>query len=687
MSSASVPSRRRLVPYLLALLMIVLTGLAGAVWAVQARDIDRTTEEARLTGLSEAFAAHIDLTLDHYLGLLDQLGDFIGREQGVPVIHLFSEILLQNPNLLGLRVLEDGRPAIAAQRPGSTGALSWPSFRPDDTTSTRIHVPGLLQLHRRLGDGMVVEMLVDRQALLNAMAPLLDSPGRSLALFTRDGTVLARMPQLAAPPAAIALPFTANGKERFMDHGPSPFDGVNRLAIVTPIVDHALLLATTTTLDTALSGWRRTMRWLVTAWLVLSLGTLVVAHRFARIRANTDRAVEAMERSEAELRSLFHQNLQFLALLETNGRLRRVNQTALSFVGRSEQDVLGQAFWVTPWFRDDECARRSVRKGCATAVNGRTVSFSALQRDTDGRPHTFEVSLSPVVDDTGQVTALLAEGRDVTVQRRADARLRALAAQLEDSNRNLEQFAYVASHDLQEPLRTVASYLGLLRRRKADQLDDEALEFLEYANDGAVRMARLITDLLDYSRVTTGGRPFATVPLGRVLDTVMRDLASAVREAGARVHLPADPPSLTGDEGQLAQLFQNLIGNAVKYADATRPPEVWITVERDALTWRIMVRDNGIGIAPAYRERIFRIFQRLHGRDRFAGTGIGLSLAQRIVERHGGQIAVQDAVPGDWSQGSAIVVTLPVAPPQPPDCFDDPALLPPDVIRKPPLPA
>ncbi len=228
-----------------------------------------------------------------------------------------------------------------------------------------------------------------------------------------------------------------------------------------------------------------------------------------------------------------------------------------------------------------------------------------------------------------------------------------LITELEHSNRELEQFAYVASHDLQEPLRMVSSYTELLERRYGDKLDDKAREFIGYAVDGAVRMQRLINDLLEFSRVSTRGKALQPVDVTRVLGTVRANLSVAIQDAGALVTNDA-LPTVMADETQLVQLLQNLIGNAIKFRGRERP-HVHVGAQATATEWVFAVRDNGIGIAPEYFERIFVIFQRLHARDEYPGTGIGLAVCRRILDRHGGRIWVESE-PG---HGSTFYFALP----------------------------
>ncbi len=212
-------------------------------------------------------------------------------------------------------------------------------------------------------------------------------------------------------------------------------------------------------------------------------------------------------------------------------------------------------------------------------------------------------------------------------------------AELGRSNTDLQQFAYVASHDLQEPLRMVSSYTQLLAKRYKGKLDADADEFIAFAVDGANRMQRLIQDLLAYSRVSTGGRQFESTSLEAALNYALESLRNAVNESGAVItHDPL--PTVLGDEKQLAQLFQNLLSNAVKFR-GEEPPRIHVSAKRTNAGWLLSVRDNGIGLDSQYADRIFVIFQRLHTRQEFPGTGIGLAICKKIVERHGGRIWVE----------------------------------------------
>jgi PAS domain S-box-containing protein len=252
-------------------------------------------------------------------------------------------------------------------------------------------------------------------------------------------------------------------------------------------------------------------------------------------------------------------------------------------------------------------------------------------------------TVSVAEDGATYVDGLL---EDITDHKLAQEALEQQAQELARSNADLQQFAFVASHDLQEPLRMVASFTDLLARRYRGRLDETADEYIAFAVDGAKRMQRLIHDLLAYSRIGTHSKPFEPCDTGALFDRAVRDLDLAIRESGAEV-ARGELPTVPGDLTQLAQVFQNLIGNAVKFR-SDQPPRVRVDAEMRDDAWLFSVRDNGIGVEPRFADRVFEIFQRLHGHDEYTGTGIGLAICKRIVERHGGRIWVE-STPGEGS--------------------------------------
>ena len=267
-----------------------------------------------------------------------------------------------------------------------------------------------------------------------------------------------------------------------------------------------------------------------------------------------------------------------------------------------------------------------------------------------GRPGDLTYTLLggavPLFDPAGRPWGVVAAFHDITERKQLEDELRR-------SNAELEQFAYVASHDLQEPLRAVAGMVQLLGQRYQGKLDERADEYIGHAVEASQRMQNLINDLLDYSRVGRFGKPIEPTAVESSLKTALANLQVSVQENQAQItHDPL--PTILADPGQLTQVLQNLIGNALKFR-GNSPPRIHIGAEKVERAWRIAVSDNGIGIEPQYFERIFLVFQRLHTRREYAGTGIGLSLCMKIIERHGGQIWVESQ-PG---QGSTFYFTIP----------------------------
>ena len=283
----------------------------------------------------------------------------------------------------------------------------------------------------------------------------------------------------------------------------------------------------------------------------------------------------------------------------------------------------------------------------------RLVAREVRVRRADGERIWLSVNGAPLGESSEGVARAVFAFEDITHRKEREAELERTVDQLQRSNRKLQRFAYITSHDLQEPLRMVSAYLQLLESRYADDLDGDALEFIDFAVDGAERMRDMINDLLAYSRIDTHGEPFETVDVNELLGDVRADLRIGIEEADAEVTAD-DLPTVAADRKQLDRLLRDLVSNGIKYNHGE--PRVHVSAERLDGAWRFSVSDDGIGIEDRHRERVFEVFKRLHGTQEYSGTGIGLAVCQKIVERHDGRIWV-DSEPG---AGSTFHFTIPV---------------------------
>ncbi len=364
-----------------------------------------------------------------------------------------------------------------------------------------------------------------------------------------------------------------------------------------------------------------------------------------------EQATQRRIESEERFSRIFDQAPIGMAVVSLDDQFVRVNEALCQVTGYSREELLRMGpFEIT--HPDD------VEEG--RALTGRLLDgeFEDYARDKrylrrDGTTVWVHMTIGVVKDASGQPLHLFSMTEDVTAQRAAEERLRVSALALRESNEDLQRFAYIASHDLQEPLRTVIAFSQLLERRLGDKADTEIRELLGFIIDGGVRMQALIQDLLVFSRVVTGGRTLQPTEIDEVLADVLKSLGASIEETGAR--LSVDPlPVVLSDPSQLHQVFLNLIGNAIKYRTAD-PPTIEVSAERIGDDWVFSVRDNGIGIEPRHHDRVFEIFQRLHTSEEYEGTGIGLAVVRRIVERHGGRCWLE-STPG---VGSTFFFSLP----------------------------
>lgn len=346
-----------------------------------------------------------------------------------------------------------------------------------------------------------------------------------------------------------------------------------------------------------------------------------------------------------ELDRFINLSVDLVCIVDVDGHFARVSPSFVETLGYSESELLGVPF--ADFVHPDDLETSTTEFG-AVVGSGSTGRFHNRFRHENGK--WVWLSWTARADSTGRVYAI---ARDVTDERRARDELAQHAAELELTNEELEQFAYVASHDLQEPLRTIASYAGLLESRYADDLDSDGRDFLAFMREAADRMRALIRALLDYSRLGRQSISPDSVDLTSVAKRVVDDLNASIEAAGAKVRV-APLPSVHCDGLLISLVFQNLIANAIKFR-GDEPPVVNVSAERTPTGWRVDVQDNGIGVAAVHRERVFEVFKRLHPRTRYDGTGIGLAVCKRVLQQHGGTIWCAEATEG----GSVFSFVLP----------------------------
>ncbi|PYU93795.1 MAG: hypothetical protein DMG25_08425 [Acidobacteria bacterium] len=385
----------------------------------------------------------------------------------------------------------------------------------------------------------------------------------------------------------------------------------------------------------------------------------VLKDRPARLPQAVERALEEkaareehqrVEASRKLLASIVESSEDAIVSRAREGNVLSWNRGAEKMFGYSAEEAIGRpiSMLVPP-----ECARELGQIQERVAQGESVGRYETVRMAKDGRRIDVSLVVSPIFDAAGRITGASSIHRDITERKRAEEALARRAKELERSNTELEQFAFVASHDLQEPLRMVASYTQLLAERYQGKLDADADEFIAFAVEGAQRMQKLIHDLLTYSRLGTRREEFKPTECGQALGRALQNLAASIEESRASVtHDPL--PTVMADGSQLTQLFQNLVSNAIKFGDQ-QPPRVHISAERNDAEWTFSVQDHGIGIDAQYADRIFVIFQRLHPRNEYPGTGIGLAISKKIVERHRGRIWFESKL----GEGATFKFTIP----------------------------
>ena len=366
---------------------------------------------------------------------------------------------------------------------------------------------------------------------------------------------------------------------------------------------------------------------------------------------------EAVRQSEESFRLLVESVQEYaIFMLSPQGNVINWNKGAERIKGYTADEILGKHF--SCFYPPEAIEQGKPGQELRTAIEQGQAKEEGWRVRKNGQRFWANVVITALFDKDGCLQGFAKISRDMTEAKRTEhlndknIELQETARKLARSNRDLQQFAYVASHDLQEPLRMVASFTQLLANRYQDTLDQDAKDFIKYAVDGATRMQALISDLLTYSKVDRQEKSCGLINLDEILGQVLLNLKLAMVDSGAVItHDPL--PVIMADEMQLGQLLQNLIGNAIKFR-GEKPPRIHVSSKQNDNGWQISVHDNGIGISPEHRERVFLIFQRLHTMAEYPGTGIGLAICKKIVEGHGGRIWIESPPEG----GSAISFTL-----------------------------
>jgi PAS domain S-box-containing protein len=363
------------------------------------------------------------------------------------------------------------------------------------------------------------------------------------------------------------------------------------------------------------------------------------------------RMEDAVRTSGELLSAVFESMKEGIAVVDNDIKFIRWNQALLDIAGLKAEDMMGKSGF--DFLIEED--RMKAAEDLGRQLMGMSLLTSVYRvKLPSGVIKHVEMSVSNLKEAAGNIIGFVASIRDITERIRMERDLRKALDDLQRSNKDLEQFVYVASHDMQEPLRMISSYTQLLGKRYKGKLDSDADEFIGFAVDGASRMQKMINDLLIFSRVTTRGKDFEPVDLEKVLSDAIDNLKIAIEENKATItHDPL--PKVMADEPQMVRLLQNIIGNAIKF-HGQEPPIIHVGAKEEMEEWAISVKDNGIGIDKKFFDHLFIVFQRLHTRDQYPGTGIGLAVCKKTVERHGGRIWVESEGEG---KGSAFTFTLP----------------------------
>ncbi|MGZ7068455.1 MAG: sensor histidine kinase, partial [Methanobacterium sp.] len=353
-----------------------------------------------------------------------------------------------------------------------------------------------------------------------------------------------------------------------------------------------------------------------------------------KFKTLTENSVDIIDRQDRQFRHLFVNNIIY--------KLLKIPPE--SFIGKTNRELGMSEELVNLW----ESKTQEV-------FNTGKIGHMEFELPTQNGINYYQSILVPEYNPNNKIESVLIISRDITARKQAEEQLKEIITELERSNQELQSFAYITSHDLQEPLRSIASYAQLLKRRYKGQLDSDADDFIEYMVSGATRLQDMIKGLLDYSRVGTQGEEFKEFDSEDALNNTLSNLKSSIEECNAEV-THDKLPVITADESQITRVFQNLMGNALKFRKEGIMPKIHIKARKEDNEYVFSVHDNGIGMEKQYSDRIFEVFKRLHPIGEYEGTGIGLAVVKRIVERHGGHIWVES----ELGKGTTFYFTIPI---------------------------
>ncbi|KTD54721.1 ATP-binding protein [Legionella quateirensis] len=382
--------------------------------------------------------------------------------------------------------------------------------------------------------------------------------------------------------------------------------------------------------------------------MLLSKLTLKITQDMDDLIHKQSSTAEQLNEALSYNRSLIEASLDPLVTINNDGKIMDVNEATIKETGVSRDQLIGSDF--SQYFTDPQRANQGYKE---VFKNGFVKDYELTIQSVTGNKIDVLYNASLYKNRSGAISGIFAAARDITARKKAEETTLIYAKDLERSNEELQQFAYIASHDLQEPLRVITSYLQLIERRYKDHLDQDANEFIAFAVNAAEKLQRMIMDLLAYSRVGTKGNPFSETDCNKVLKQAIDNLKVVIDETKA-VIVSDDLPVLMADENQLVVVFQNLLSNAIKFRKPNQTPEIKISIEKKEHVWLFSIKDNGIGIDMQYKDKLFIIFKRLVS-SQFSGNGIGLALCKRIIQRHKGQIWVDSEV----NKGSTFYFTIP----------------------------